>query len=382
MIACDMHNETVCRICKARKKKCDKALPHCGYCTRKGIQCQYQEQPVSPPIQLPGNASSTNESTLSHQAQHLIQCTGQYFDEVSVRYFSSTHHFMPIIARTRFHNQLISFGAQPQTDFAMLLLSMSLLTYSPSSDKSGQTALKVSDLYLAAKILLCQAQTLCTPSLNLVQAGVLFAVLEYARGEPEQALMTISVYARMAYAAGLERPSSLPSSVQVDDEEDVDNAILSGFRHAAQATCLLDQVLQTTLSPEPDFQGQLDQSLQTFLAQMMHQFPIATEGNCGAIAIAIRALFLLHRRILGTPGYDAETHHTSHAALETVSKIVVDIALAHQELSTPQLATLPPSCLYIIRAALALMQTAGRDLSFAGGGAESHLRRSLDRWGI
>lgn len=24
----------VCKTCKGRKKKCDKALPSCGYCTR------------------------------------------------------------------------------------------------------------------------------------------------------------------------------------------------------------------------------------------------------------------------------------------------------------------------------------------------------------
>ncbi len=31
-LANDSHAPQVCLTCKARKKKCDKALPRCGYC--------------------------------------------------------------------------------------------------------------------------------------------------------------------------------------------------------------------------------------------------------------------------------------------------------------------------------------------------------------
>ncbi|KAL4863314.1 hypothetical protein BDV12DRAFT_177661 [Aspergillus spectabilis] len=443
----------VCQTCKARKKKCDKALPHCGYCTDKGLQCQYPTRHASPntlrslnvPYSNPnidllaqtplGDTLPPVDITLCRQAQHIISATGQYLDEVSVRYFQSVHSYLPMVSRMRFHAQLLSFGASPQAGFAMLLLSMSLLTCHPSPDRPETTHLDVSTLYLAAKSLLCQAQTLCPPSLNLIQAGVLLAVFEYTCTEPEQAFLTIGVSTRMAYGAAVKRPTSLPtdvstdSAMQLEDEQrntwwailicermflcelsdltqpllsvipgyinpkkdDLNitpsgNPVLSGFQNAAQATCLLDRVIHRISDIESDHKraelDELDRTLRTFLTAMMHQFPAVTGGKCGAIAVAIRALFLIHRQILGhRTEYDG-VWYTSRAALETISKIVVDIASSHQGLCTSQLDTLPPSCIYIVRAALGHLKETDRglvaDLSFSD--AESHLQHSLDRF--
>ncbi|KAL4876767.1 hypothetical protein BJY04DRAFT_222775 [Aspergillus karnatakaensis] len=344
---------SVCRVCKARKKKCDKVLPSCGYCTNKGLQCNYQQAELisnerKPPTeqylkpvftylpQLPlQDPLSSTELALCHQAQNLITATGQYLDEVSVCYFQGVHSFVPMISRSRFHDQLLSYGASPRADFAMLLLSMSLLTCSPApADSPG---IESFSYYLSVKSLLCQAQTLCRPSLDLIQAGVLLAVFEYACGEPEQALMTIGVYARMAYAAGLKRPTSLPDNIATDTPSHIEaeqhdtwwaisicerlflceatntaqpllspisdsdhfkpdhitssasaDPLISGFRNAAVAACLLDRAIQIRSDGKQDEINSLDKELQLFLSEMMHQFPIGSQRNCGAIAIAIR----------------------------------------------------------------------------------------------
>ena len=156
---------------------------------------------------------STVESTLCVQAQRLLETTGLYLDEISVRYFQGIHTFVPIISRRRFHAQLLSFGANPQADFALLVLCMALLIYSADSfDHPGpQGGRRVEDLtlYVATKSLMAQAQALRAPATHLVQAGVLLAVYEYAHGHPEQAFVTIGSYARMAYAARLRSTHSL-----------------------------------------------------------------------------------------------------------------------------------------------------------------------------
>ncbi|PYH87815.1 hypothetical protein BO71DRAFT_436350 [Aspergillus ellipticus CBS 707.79] len=229
----------VCANCKARKKRCDKALPRCRYCADHDLHCPDRTHrsprygppvsarspqstssssvwrsanpttrtanpihaspvpvPIPPLIQTP---TPTAPSTLCTQAQHLLKTTAPYLDEISVRYFQGIHSFMPIISRRRFHAQLLSFGALPQTDFALLLLCMAQLPSIP--DPAAPSTLQTR--YLSIKALLAQAHALCPPTTHLIQAGILLAVYEYAHGFPAQAFLTIGTAARLAYAAGL-----------------------------------------------------------------------------------------------------------------------------------------------------------------------------------
>lgn len=154
----------------------------------------------------------TIESALCIQAQRLLDTTGLYLDEISVRYFQGIHTFVPIISRRRFHTQLLSFGTSAKADFTLLVLCMALLIYSPDLDHSGaQGEHCVVDLthYVATKSLMAQAQALCAPTTHLIQAGVLLAVYEYAQDHPERAFVTIGNYARIAYAARLRSTHSL-----------------------------------------------------------------------------------------------------------------------------------------------------------------------------
>lgn len=156
--------------------------------------------PRGPPV-------STVESTLCVQAQRLLETTGLYLDEISVRYFQGVHTFVPIISRRQFHARLLSFGANLQADFALLVLCVALLVSSPDSfdvlGPQGPHRIEDLTLYTATKSLTAQAQALCAPTTRLVQAGVLLSVYEYAHGHPEQAFVTIGSSARMAYAAQL-----------------------------------------------------------------------------------------------------------------------------------------------------------------------------------
>lgn len=138
-------------------------------------------------------------------------------DDVSSRYFHTLHLYIPIISRSRFHDNLVTLGATPSADFSVLLLSMHLvILVPPDHDQhdsfsnrylhggigdSVSTETNSQSLYLTAKYLFAQVQCTLPPSVHLIQAGLLIAIYEYTRGQPDQALITISLCARLAYAA-------------------------------------------------------------------------------------------------------------------------------------------------------------------------------------
>ncbi|RAL12397.1 uncharacterized protein BO97DRAFT_443038 [Aspergillus homomorphus CBS 101889] len=460
---------SVCLTCKARKKGCDKSLPRCRSCVDRNLVCRYRSATLSPThrsvpnshadqshrrsaIELPARdrtsapthnlASSPPhphllkavparaiDPTLCGQAQEILQATGLYLDEISVRYFQGIHTFVPIVSRRRFHARLLSFGADPQPDFALLLLCMGLLTHwVDSPDHSNpQRNLRAEDKahYVATKSLLAQAQALCAPTTHLIQAGVLLAVYEYAHGHPEQAFVTIGSCARMAYAAQLRSqpsPTSAahPQTDRIAAEEEISTwwgiricertflcelAILEqplgsvmpssevvlplepsvldqgapaaaaasrpaiqalseapqvgGFGRAAQAAWLLDRVLQGLSITDPARKrahlADCDRTLQSFLGIVMRQHGGDWRVFCGAIALTIRALFLLHRHLLDQRASDSPDDYTpadgSQSTLHTITKMVIDIAATHEYLTISQIDHLPPSCVYIMREA-------------------------------
>ncbi|KAK6855660.1 hypothetical protein PG995_007811 [Apiospora arundinis] len=238
----------VCTLCKARKKKCDKQLPRCSYCTKNDLQCIYepvtrnhagqhqQKQRRLPTHYTTTPPSSASPSTLAvppdvsvgpanlHlQVYQLIRASGRFVDDVSTSYFHGLHLYMPIVSRTRFHDSLVALGAIPSADFSVLLLSMHLVTLDSfvrdrreknhrPHDGAGSTTIgglakpdTQQSLYMTTKSLFAQVQSTIPPSIRLVQAGMLIALYEYTQGEADQAFITISLCARLAYAARLHR---------------------------------------------------------------------------------------------------------------------------------------------------------------------------------
>ena len=135
----------------------------------------------------------------------IIRATGQFVDDISARYFQGFHRHLPIISRTRFYNNLITLGATPAADFSVLLLTICLITHAPAlgyqSGHGTTRSIEQQSLYLTARSLFAQVQVSCSPSVSLIQAGLLLAVYEYIHGRPDDAFVTIAGSARMAYAA-------------------------------------------------------------------------------------------------------------------------------------------------------------------------------------
>jgi hypothetical protein len=92
-----------------------------------------------------------------------------------------------------------------------------------------------------------------------------------------------------------------------------------------------------------------------------------------------RALFLLHSHVLDHRQDTSESSaNSSYVALDTLARMVVDIADLHERLSPDQVDALPPSCGYIIRAALKYIQCKVSEVDTE----LKLLKAANDRWGM
>ncbi|RKK70077.1 hypothetical protein BFJ69_g12190 [Fusarium oxysporum] len=119
---------------------------------------------------------------------------------------------------------------------------------------------------------------------------------------------------------------------------------LSSFGRQAQAIYLLDRCLnETNQFQQGDSESQLlklqqlDKDLQQRLSAFMTQTPHEPGLRCGTIATVIRSLYILHKEILSRAGslpVDVDRERwvkSSEAALETITKIMTDVAKHHLE---------------------------------------------------
>lgn len=122
---------------------------------------------------------------------------------------------------------------------------------------------------------------------------------------------------------------------------------------------------------------------------------ICRRYRVGFILTSSSALFTLHWHILGLPPQPMnvgsksleEWRRSSQAALDTVTKMVDDIANSHENMAPHPVDSLPPSYAYIVRAALQHIRHSSPWKDDAGQRvAEERLRNDLKRvnrrWGV
>ncbi|KAF2009285.1 hypothetical protein BU24DRAFT_428825 [Aaosphaeria arxii CBS 175.79] len=441
----------VCLTCKGRKKRCDKQLPQCSFCKQKGIYCSYDygreidayapAQPASgsfvashhssAPENHRGNGrdtactSSPYQSTafgspsdalpldtrLSIEVDLIVRPTGQSPDMVERRYFQGLHLWVPFMCPSRFRNERLMAVSTPTAEFSLLLLSMYLITHDPP--ELSKTSIRRGDLHLHAKTLFSQISLLRRPSIRLIQAGILIAIYEYAHGDPDSALASIDLCARMACKAGFNRHSAdkgvnqawntwwalriferifycetalttLPLITSAPDETDIlpyevssldcgedliakpgcrvwpiNTAGVGCFGRAAQATYLLDQVLQAMKIGEASVRLvrliALDSELRRLLSVTMSACHGKRGGHCGAVGTSIRALFMLHEHNLQNDILPTtQCVNYPQAALDTVVQMVVDISRSHRGIDGADIDIVSPICNYVVRHTLTL----------------------------
>ncbi|PWY79280.1 hypothetical protein BO70DRAFT_430067, partial [Aspergillus heteromorphus CBS 117.55] len=149
----------VCRACKIRKRKCNKALPKCSSCAKRNVVCDYtspertgySEQafasnPWAPPAQsIDFPTMLFLDPGLLQQGQveiaqavtpiptHILHMLGDIEDirATACKFFEHIHTWMPFISKKRFHELSLRPSFHSRPDVCMLLLYLKLITVLP-----------------------------------------------------------------------------------------------------------------------------------------------------------------------------------------------------------------------------------------------------------
>ncbi|KAJ5769672.1 hypothetical protein N7520_004231, partial [Penicillium odoratum] len=269
-----------CIRCKGSKKKCDKALPSCSRCSRLSLDCKYNESTSGLSSSLENkldeilrrldkietklfqneNSENTeknepipfgidharNESAKSSEMQNwqikpvflkpsyrAFLCTMdlmRFVEErnlslvqISHKFFRTIHGWLPIVSERRVLDTFpIIQNGDPNAASTLLIFSMLLLISNPFESDDGLSPTET-HLYLTTKYQFSLFLSLSCPSIEMVQAGILIALYEYAQGATDMSYVTIGSCATLAYLLGLHQASHTPSIMtgenqRVDEE--------------------------------------------------------------------------------------------------------------------------------------------------------------------
>jgi hypothetical protein len=164
------------------------------------------------------------DASVSAQVHRIIHATGRFVSDIVEQLFGGIYRFVPFVSRNRIQGVIAGRPViTPPADFSVLLLAICLTTYHPKSIEKSLPGIDQESLYIATKSLFSRVQTASSVqgkrSLSLVQAGVLIAIYEYARGMVDSAYISIGVCARMGYAAGIHERTRLPGKGTLPKEE-------------------------------------------------------------------------------------------------------------------------------------------------------------------
>ncbi|KAF5857549.1 hypothetical protein ETB97_005652 [Aspergillus alliaceus] len=289
------------------------------------------------------------------EVQKIIRSTGKFVDDLTARYFRDFHGHLPIISRTRFQSNLIATGASPSADSSVLLLTICLIAYLPSSDRPPREGDKPNigrqSLYLATKALLAQVQGyLQQPSIRLIQASLLLATYEYANGRPEVALVTIAGCARMAYAARIHnsRRHNMDGGSRLEVEEAGNTwwgIVISERVFICDAGDFGPPM--ATILPSGDTRLPIDRDIldreDLLSPDSIPDIPVSCLTSTSVISANLRSL--------------EEWKKSSLAALDTATTMVIDMAKWHYS-SLPSDGTndTSPIHIYVVRASMEHMR--------------------------
>lgn len=164
------------------------------------------------------------DASISVQVYRIIHATGRFVDDIVEQFFNGIFRFIPCVSRNRIQEITAAIPVTiPPANDSILLLAICLVTYHPKSIGKLVPGADHESLYIATKSLFSQVQAAVSvqgqPSISLIQACIITAVYEYARGMVDRALLTIGICARMGYAAGIHERTSQPGKGTLSKEE-------------------------------------------------------------------------------------------------------------------------------------------------------------------
>jgi hypothetical protein len=206
----------VCSTCKARKKGCDKQLPQCGYCSKRGLSCNCNDYATDALSNVTESTSPSGEVSIawSRESEALrdmlfmhvrsvLQSSGLSLLELSEYFFRTFHTWFPVISPALFRETALAaqYGAPP-AEFSTLVLAIYLIVQRRRAEPA-ENRIRPEDMYVTVKVLFAQSQAVLRPSTTLVQASLLITAYEYATRQPDAAYVSIGTCIRMAQTIGL-----------------------------------------------------------------------------------------------------------------------------------------------------------------------------------
>ncbi|KAJ0416860.1 hypothetical protein BJY00DRAFT_325886 [Aspergillus carlsbadensis] len=290
----------VCKSCKDRKRKCDKALPKCSLCARKNLRCDYRYNrtqsaallsPTSPAA--PEATGTDTGGTLSrpplndnptaaippltlstilfldptllqhgplqlelyqhgtHIPTDLLNILGgpEEIRLMTNEFFTTVHLWMPIISNQRFRDVCLRYDFQTRPDAVLLLLAMRLVVKTPVQDP------RLGD-YDRVKRFHQRVEESAALSVRVLQANIFIALYELGHGLYPSAYMTIGACARYMYALGINGTSS--RNVNMNPPRPMSLVDIEERRRAWWAVVILDRFVSIAsptrpfASPDPE----------------------------------------------------------------------------------------------------------------------------------
>ena len=243
----------ICFPCRRSKRRCDRSLPICQRCIRKGAGCSYptsrgQRQPSSDThsrdtasniLPTPDNSEANSSprpqmeqaSAASNSPSSIVTAIqfmapklfrdaqleilrldtpipsgvaayvggSHQIRDIGVTFFSSS--WMHVVSRKHFFGTVLSPLCPPRHELVLLALSMKLFcTPLPSDGRDGQTA-----LYTTAKSFFSEVEATGIMSIRVLQAALFIASYEAGHAIYPAAYFTIGTCARYGTALGLDK---------------------------------------------------------------------------------------------------------------------------------------------------------------------------------
>lgn len=212
-----------CLSCKTRKKGCDKALPNCGYCTKRELKCSYDAEVKETGLDgrfgryeiyqelcrlalghgfdrdhaIGGSSQNLGISAAPYEAlrmwtTHALKATGKSLQEIRDIFIAGVYRWLPIIAPWQLSDtELNTIRKELSLDTLLLLLTMSLWAQNRTYESENTSRCCEHYNYLAVKSIFTQLQVVLGLTTALLQAGILIAVYEFASRQPQLAYLTI-----------------------------------------------------------------------------------------------------------------------------------------------------------------------------------------------
>lgn len=109
-------------------------------------------------------------------------------------------------------------NSTPNQYFAGMMLAMSLVAQ--LSSKEEDAFARANEIYPTLKSIYSHCSAVSTPTVDLLQAGILIAAFEYCQALHEEAWMTIGTCTRMSQILRQEGKESKPGSVTGEGNDD------------------------------------------------------------------------------------------------------------------------------------------------------------------